>query len=82
MIFYTVSNVWSTWTSWSQATNSGPCPDTRTRTRLCLANTTATDMYPGQPDCDGMCTLTTEEPQTQGILTSRCMTPSTISKLN
>ena len=72
MIFHTVSNVWSTWTGWSQATNIGPCPDTRTRTRLCLADTNMTGMYPGQPDCDGTCTLNKEQPERQPVATRRC----------
>ena len=68
IIFHTVRNVWSTWTDWSQATNSGPCPDTRTRTRSCVADTNMT----GQPDCDGTCTLNKEQPERQQVATRRC----------
>jgi len=29
-------------------------------------------MYTGQPDCDGMCTVNTEQPERQEVDTPRC----------
>ena len=72
-----VRNIWSTWSAWSQVTNSGPCPDTRTRTRSCVADPSVVGVNTTQ--CVGTCSLNFTESEPQRVDTPRCAVNGTLA---
>ena len=73
MIFYIVRNIWAAWSAWGQTTNSGQCPDTRTRTRSCVVDANVIGVNARQPVCDATCSLSdTDQSETQLVDTPRC----------
>ena len=69
MIFCIVPNIWSTWSTWSQPTTTGPCPATRTRTRVCAVDP---GVDASQPTCDGTCILDSMDQSVEEVDTARC----------
>ena len=80
MIFYIVRNIWAAWSAWGQTTNSGRCPDTRTRTRSCVVDPSVIGVNATQPVCDATCSLSdTDQSQNQRVDTPRCAVNATNS---
>ena len=76
MTFCIVPNIWSTWSTWSQPTTNGPCPATRTRTRVCTVDPSVNASL---PTCDGTCVLDVmDQPDVQLVDTARCSINTTL----
>ena len=76
-IVYVVPNIWSTWSTWSQPTTTGPCPATRTRTRICTVDPSVDTSL---PTCNETCALgSMDQPDVQEVDTVRCNVSGTLT---
>ena len=68
--------MWSTWSNWSQPTTTGPCPATRTRTRVCTIDP---GVDTSLPTCDGTCVLDGMDQSVEEVDTPRCGAGGTLA---